>query len=140
MATIWAAAVGQSAVACVFGIFAGFWLSYAVLVLGLVHNWFAVSAAAAVPTQELFLSTWLVVVVMLTLATLRLPMAFTALFVLIDAALLVILLATSGGSAGLSKFGGYLVLAFAALGVYLFFNTASLATGGKALPLGKPLM
>jgi succinate-acetate transporter protein len=140
MATIWAAAVGQSAVACVFGIFAGFWLSYAVLVLGLVHNWFAVTPAAAVSTQELFLTSWLIIVVMLTLATLRLPVAFTALFVLIDAALLVILLSTSQGSAGLGKFGGYLVLAFAALGVYLFFNTASRATGGKALPLGKPLM
>ncbi len=28
MATIWAASLGQSAVASVFGIFAGFWLSY----------------------------------------------------------------------------------------------------------------
>jgi hypothetical protein len=32
------------------------------------------------------------------------------------------------------------VLAFAAIGVYLFFNSLSLATGGKALPLGPPLL
>jgi hypothetical protein len=31
-------------------------------------------------------------------------------------------------------------LAFAAIGVYLFFDSASVATGGKALPLGKPLL
>src|SRR5580692_362792 len=46
MATIWAAAVGQSAVAAIFGIFGTFWLSYAVLVLALDHNWFAITATA----------------------------------------------------------------------------------------------
>ena len=39
-------------------------------------------------TQELFLVAWLVVIVMLTLATLRLPVAFTAVFFLVDLALL----------------------------------------------------
>jgi hypothetical protein len=37
----------------------GFWLSYAVLVLGLTHNWFGIPAAAAQATQELFLVSWL---------------------------------------------------------------------------------
>jgi len=32
------------------------------------------------------------------------------------------------------------VLVFAAIVVYLFFDAASVATGGKALPLGKPLL
>ena len=32
------------------------------------------------------------------------------------------------------------LLAAAAVGVYLFFNSLSLATGGKALPLGSPLL
>src|SRR5215471_1030914 len=68
IAAIWAAALGQSAVAGVFGIFGGFWLSYAVLVIGLIHNWFAITAPAAVATQKLFLITWLAVIVMLTLA------------------------------------------------------------------------
>jgi hypothetical protein len=45
IATVWAAAVGQSAVASVFGIFGGFWLSYALLVFGLLHNWFAITPA-----------------------------------------------------------------------------------------------
>jgi succinate-acetate transporter protein len=140
VATVWAAVVGQSAVACVFGIFAGFWLSYAVLVLGLVHGWFAITVAAATDTQELFLTCWLVIIVMLTLATLRLPVAYTALFALIDVALVLVLIGTSNASTGVLKTAGYVVLVFAALGVYLFFNTLSQATGGKALPLGKPLM
>jgi len=140
IATIWSAVVGQSAVACVFGIFAGFWLSYAFLVLGLVHGWFGITLLAIKSTQELFLTAWLVIIVMLTLATLRLPVAYTALFGLIDLALLLVLIGTANASSGTLKFAGYVVLLFAALGVYLFFSTVSLATGGKALPLGKPLM
>jgi succinate-acetate transporter protein len=140
VAAIWAAAIGQSAVACVFGIFAGFWLSYVILVVGLVHGWFGILPRDAVATQKLFLITWLVVIVMLTLATLRLPLAFTAVFVLVDVALLLVLLGTVNASSGLLKTGGYVVLVFAAIGVYLFFNSLSLATGGKALPLGPPIL
>jgi len=146
MATIWCAVLGQSAVAAVFGIFGTFWLSYAVLVLGLDHNWFAIAATAVLATVKLFLVTWLVIIVMLTLATLRLPSAFTAVFVLVDLALLLLLLAFAEASAagvpssGLLKTGGYVVLVFAALGVYLFTSAAAAGTGGKALPLGPPLL
>src|SRR5580693_3660434 len=69
MATIWCAALGQSAVAAIFGIFGTFWLSYAVLVLGLDHSWFAIIPTAAVATVRLFLLTWLIVIVMLTVCT-----------------------------------------------------------------------
>ena len=92
------------------------------------------------------LIAWLVVVVMLTLATLRLPSAFTGVFVLVDLALLLLYLAFAEASAagvpssGLLKAGGYVVLVFAALGVYLFFSASAAGTGGKALPLGPPLM
>jgi uncharacterized protein len=140
LAAIWAAMLGQSAVASVFGIFAGFWLSYGVLVLGLTHNWFGITAAAAQSTQELFLVSWLVVIVMLTLATLRLPLIYTVLFALVDLALLLVFLGVNEASTGLLKTGGYVVLVFAALGVYLFFHMAQVATGGPAMPLGKPLL
>src|SRR5215831_15486577 len=80
LAAVWAAAVGQSAVAAVFGIFGTFWLSYGALVLGLDHNWFAIVPTAVVATVKLFLLTWLIIIVMLTVATLRLPLAFTAVF------------------------------------------------------------
>jgi uncharacterized protein len=145
LAAVWAAAVGQSAVAAIFGIFGTFWLSYAVLVLGLDHNWFAIPATAAIATVKLFLVTWLVIIVMLTLATMRLPSAFTVLFALIDLALLFLLLAFAEASAagapssGLLKAGGWVVLVFAALGVYLFLGASAAGTGGKALPLGRPL-
>ena len=140
ISTVWAAATGQSAVASIFGIFAGFWLSYAVLVLGLTHAWFGISADAAVHTQGLFLIAWLAIVVMLTLATLRLPLAFTALFTLIDLALVAVLIGTLQGPAGWLKLGGVLVFVFAAIGVYLYVGIASLVTGGKGLPFGRPVL
>ena len=140
IAAIWAAAIGQSAVAGIVGIFGGFWLSYVVLVVGLIHGWFGISPLAAIATQKLFLITWLVIIVMLTLGTLRLPLAFTAVFALIDIALLLLLIATIQASAGLTKTAGYVVLAFAALGVYLFFGSAGVATGGRPLPLGRPVL
>jgi hypothetical protein len=146
MATVWCAVLGQSAVAAVFGIFGTFWLSYAVLVLGLDHGWFAIAATAALATVKLFLLTWLIVMVMLTLCTLRLPSGFIAVFALVDLALLLLLLAFEEASAAgvpsstLLKAGGYVVLVFAAVGAYLFCSAASAGTGGKPLPLGPPLM
>ena len=146
MSTVWAAAVGQSAVAAVFGIFGTFWLSYAVLVLGLDHAWFVIVPTAVVDTVRLFLLTWLIIIVMLTVSTLRLPAAFTAVFVLVDLALLFLLLAwentspLGAPSSGLLKAGGWVVLIFAALGAYLFYGAAQAGTGGKAVPLGPPLM
>jgi uncharacterized protein len=146
MSTVWAAAVGQSAVAAVFGIFGTFWLSYAVLVLALDHSWFVIVPTAVVDTVRLFLLTWLIIIVLLTVSTLRLPAAFTAVFVLVDLALLLLLLAWENTSAlgvpssGLLKTGGWVVLIFAAVGAYLFYGAAQAGTGGKSLPLGPPLM
>src|SRR6185312_13695594 len=114
LAAIWAAAVGQSAVAAVFGIFGTFWLSYGMLVLGLDHNWFAIAA--------------------------------TAVLALVSLALLLLLLAFANASplgvpsSGLLKTAGYVVLVFAALGVYLFYDAAQAGTGGKRVPLGNPLV
>ena len=77
---------------------------------------------------------------MLVLATLRLPSAFAALFTLVDVALLLNLLGIIQSSANLTKAAGWVVMAAAALVVYLFFSSASHATGGKELPLGRPLL
>lgn len=149
IATIWAIAVGQSAVAAVFGIFSGFWLSFFFLVMAVFHNWFAfaTAAAAGVPASniavgaiEVFLITWLVIIVMLTLATLRLPSAFTLLFLLVDLALIFVLLGVSGASTSDLQTAGGFVFAFVAVGVYLFFDAMTQCTGGNALPLGRPII
>ena len=78
LATVWAAALGQSAVAAVFAVFGGFWLSYAALLIGLAHGWWGVTPAATVHTVAAFLISWIVIIAVLTAASLRLPSAFTA--------------------------------------------------------------
>ncbi len=138
ISAIWSAAIGQSAVGAIFGIFGGFWLSYSVLVLGLTHGWFGLDSAVT-STQELFLAAWLIIIVVLTLATLRLPLAFTVVFALIDVALLLVWMGTAQASSGMLKTAGVAVLAFAAVGAYLFYSALSVATGGPAVPMGRPL-
>ena len=140
VAAVWAARLGQNAVAAVFGIFTGFWTSYAALVLGLTHNWFGIVPEDAVRVQELFLGSWLAVIVLLTLATLRLPGAFTLLFSLIDLALLLVVIGTAQASTDLVKAGGIVVFSFVTVGAYLFLDAMSQATGGPALPLGRPVV
>jgi uncharacterized protein len=140
LSAIWAMAVGQSAVALVSGVFAGFWLSYGFLLLGLMHGWFGVTLIDLKSSQELFLTAWIVVFSMLTLAMLRLAAAFSLLFLLVDVALILVLVGVSSLSTNWVKAGGAVVFLFATLGIYIFFGTASVATGGKAIPLGRPLL
>jgi hypothetical protein len=46
---------------------------------------------------------------------------------------------TAHASCGLLKTAGGAVLAFAALGAHLFYSALSVATGGPAVPTGRPL-
>ncbi len=140
LAALWSAALGESAVAGVFGLFAGFWISYPLLVLGLTHNWYGIDAADATRTQVLYLGSWLVGFLLLTVGTLRLPSAFTLLFVLVDIAFALILVGTAQGSTTLTKAGGYVVFSFVLVGCYLYLNALSLATGGRAYNLGRPVI
>ena len=140
VSAVWAAALGQTLVACIFGLFAGFWWSYAVLVLGLNHNWFAIPPGDVTHTVALFQITWAVVFGVLTLATLRLPVAFTAVIVLVVVALVLLVIGTLNTYTTMTKAAGYVTFVFAALGVYLFLGAASVATGGKGYPLGAPLV
>jgi succinate-acetate transporter protein len=137
---VWAARLGQSAVAGVFGVFAGFWLSYAALVLGLTHSWFGILPEDATRSVELFLTCWLVVLGLLTLASVRLPMAFTLLFALVELALLLDLLGTINASTVLVKAAGWVVFAFVVVGAYLYLSGMSAATGGRAYPMGRPTL
>lgn len=138
-ATVWAARLGQNTVASISGVFAGFWWSYAALVLGLDHGWYAVAAGDVTKVVGLFLICWTVLVGVLTVATLRLPSAFTVLLGLVTVALLLVTIGTLNTSTGFIKAGGVVALAFTALGVYLFVSVSDTALGGPGYPLGRPL-
>jgi succinate-acetate transporter protein len=140
LSAVWAMALGQSAVAVVSGVFAGFWLSYAFLLLGLGHNWFGIGLRDLTSTQELFLTAWIIIFSMLTLATLRLAMAFSVVIFLVDVALIFVLVGVANLSTNWLKAGGAVVFLFATVGIYIFFSVASVATGGKAFPLGPPIL
>ncbi|HEY5430808.1 MAG TPA: GPR1/FUN34/YaaH family transporter [Solirubrobacteraceae bacterium] len=139
IATVWAAALGQTMVASIFGLFAGFWLSFSVLELGLLHNWLLVPAASVNKSIALFLISWAVVIAALTVGSLRLPAAFSIVLALVVVALVLRTIGVLDTSDAMNKAAGYVVLVFAALGVYLFLNAADLATGGRGLPLGAPM-
>lgn len=140
ISTLWAAAVGQSAVAGIFGTFACFWISYSLFVLSALNGWFGITEETLARSQQTFLICWLTVFVVLTLAALRLPAAFTLLFVLVDVAVAFVLAGAITGSTILTQIGGVGVLGFTAVGLYLFIGAMGVATGGSALPVGKPVI
>jgi succinate-acetate transporter protein len=77
---------------------------------------------------------------MLTLATLRLPAVFTLLFLIVDVSLALSLIGTLKAVPALEHAAGIAVFGFTAVGVYLYFSAASAATGGRELPMGRPIM
>ncbi|AEA23659.1 acetate uptake transporter family protein [Pseudonocardia benzenivorans] len=143
---LWAARIGQSAVAGIFGMFGVFWMSFGFLVMGLVNGWFGVSSdatAAATQVQAVqatFLISWLVVLVVVTLATMRLPLAFTLLFVVVDIAVALVLAGVLGGSTAMLTGGGIAVFVFCLIGVYIFYDAMNQELGGRALPMGAPVV
>lgn len=141
ISTWWAARVGQTMVACVFGLFAGFWLSYAALVFGLTHNWFAIVTGDVQHTVAAFQITWAIVFAALTVASLRLPSGFTLVFGLVVLALVLLVIGTLNPTESFwPHAAGVVSFCFAAVGLYLFLAAASNASGGPAYPVGRPLV
>lgn len=140
IATIWAAALGQNVNATVYGTFFGFYGSYAVLSLGLTHNWFGIAADDTAGTVALWLTSWLVTIGILTVLLLRLPWTYPVLLLVVDIALALLLVGTLTGSVLATQLGGWSVFVF--VGFVVYFYAASLweETGGRALPLGRPVI
>lgn len=140
LATIWAAALSQNVNATVYGVFFGFYASYAVLFLGLTHGWFGITAAGAGPTTALWLGSWLLTIGLLTVLTLRLPWTYPLLLGIVDVALVLLLIGEVTGSTEATHAGGWFVFAFVALVGYYYVAALWEETGGRALPLGRPLL
>ena len=139
VSAIWAAREGQSAVGSIFGLFAAFWISYGFLVFGLVSGVLGVNAAAANPAQATFLIGWLVAFIGLSISTVRLPLAFTVMFVLVTIAVALVLLAVLTGGAVFLTIAGIVGLAFSLVGLYMYVGAMSAELGGKGFGLGSPL-
>jgi uncharacterized protein len=137
LSSAWAA--GTSLPTTVLGSLAAFFLSYAILVLGLAHGWLRVSPSDIQHTVALFQISWLAVFLLLALASVRLPAAFTALFVSFAIALVLLLVNTLGPSTTAGKLAGIIVLLIGAAAGYVFLAIASRASGGPEYPIGRPL-
>jgi hypothetical protein len=140
LTTVWAAALGQNASASLFAVFFGFYASYAAFVLGLYHGWFAIAPHEFTKATEAWIICWFVTIMLMTLTTLRLPWSFTVLLGLVDVALVLLFQGAATAATGWTRAGGVVVFLFIAVAVYLFIDVMDKETGGKGLPLGRPIL
>lgn len=140
LTTIWAAALGQNVNATVYGVFLGFYGSFAALSLGQMHDWFGIAPEAATQTTALWLGSWLLVIGLLTVLTQRLPWTYPVLFAVVDVALVLLLVGTLTGSATATHVGGWAIFVFVGFVIYFYVAALWEETGGRALPLGRPLI
>ncbi|MCF7553215.1 GPR1/FUN34/YaaH family transporter [Pseudonocardia sp. WMMC193] len=141
ISAVWAARLAANTVAAIFGVFSAFWLSFGALLTGLTSGWWGVADAAAVANvQRTYLLSFTLVFILLTLATLRLPIAFTAGFVFVDITFALAFLGVSTGNAGLFPIAGITTLIFCAIFAYILFDGFAQDLGGKAMPLGNALV
>jgi uncharacterized protein len=137
--TLWSAMLGQTFVAAVFGAFTGFWWSYAVLVLGLAHNWFGIPASQITHTVAQFLFAWAVVILCLAVVSTRVPSTYTAILTSALVAVCLLIAGTLDSSTTLTKIAGVFTLVYSALGFYAFIAQGMASVGGTPMPLGTPV-
>src|SRR5262245_23943582 len=143
VSTLWAAYAGQSFVACFAGTFGGFWIGYALLVLALIHGFFGLLPEQIGKTIAVFAISFAAFFFFLTLASLRLPIIYPAIFGLVVAALCLVASAylMTPFDTDLLKAAGYVVFVFAGLGMWLSWTVMNLSLGGPAFPpLGPVIM
>jgi succinate-acetate transporter protein len=145
VACIWAARVGQGAAAAIFGTFAAFWLSFAFLLLGVINGWFGIAtepSLRAVQVREVestFVLSWLIVFATLTVATLRLALAFTAAFAVVCTTLALVLGFVVNGNPLFATLGGITTFVFCAIYAYIFVDAMTQELGGGSMPMGAPI-
>ena len=142
-ASIWSFILGMSFLAGTFGIVAGFFSSYSILLLGLDHNWFAVSTSATGSFDEVFFIVWCCFFLALLLPSLRLPVIYP-----LTVALLVVYLALSAtgtyggiGSGNVSTAAGASILAASLLLFWGYLAASLTALNARiTLPEGPVLL
>jgi succinate-acetate transporter protein len=143
VSTIWAASAGQSFVAAFAGSFGGFWISYAILVLGLLHNWFLIPPADIQRTVAIFAISYAAFFTVLTITSMRLPAIYTAIFGLVVLTLCFVAAAylRTPVDLDLLRIAGYITFVFAGLGMSVSWTVLNLSLGGPVFPpLGPTLI
>lgn len=140
--TVWAAAVGQSFVACFCGTFGGFWISYGVFALGILHDWWKIPPEELGRSVAVFAIAFAAFFLFITLASIRLPIIYTLIFGLVVVALCFVAAAylMTPVDTDLLKVAGYAVFVFAGLGMSLSWTVMNVSLGGPVWPPLGPVL
>lgn len=134
LVTLWAALLGQSILAMVFGLFSGAWITVGCVLIGTQHGWFGIPAGQIAAADQLIFICYACLFAFLVIPCLRLPLIYPLIISLAVAAL-------AFAAAGITSIAGYLALTFAFLGFYAWVHVAHVALGAKPFPpIGKPLL
>jgi uncharacterized protein len=139
-ATIWAATRGEGVLAGIFGAVGGFTLSLAALILGLIHNWYAISSADVAGTEELFFLSWACVFFFLIFPCLRLPPVYPLIAAFFMTFLVLLTAGIFENTGNLLIGGGAAALTVAFLSFYGFVGAGMAAAGLRLPSAGKPLL
>jgi succinate-acetate transporter protein len=131
---------GQVGLAYVFGGFATIWISYALLPIGLAHNWYGIEASAASSVFALFLISSLLLLVIITVLCLDQPLALVLFLGPFDVALLLLIVGTLSGHPGLFTAAAAALFVSVAVGAYLTVAVSGPLRMRQALPLGPRLL
>lgn len=139
--------VGDSVSGAIFGLFSAFWTSFGVLLMALNNGWIidagtgqALSIDQSGSIQSTYLLSFTLVFILLTLATLRLPMAFTAGFVFVDITFALAYIAVTGGYTALFPIAGITTFVFCAIFAYILFDAFGQTLGARPMAMGGPLV
>jgi succinate-acetate transporter protein len=140
ISAVWAGRLAQNTVAAIFGVFSAFWLSFGFLLIGLTSGWWAVDGDASGQVRSTYLLSFLLVFVLLTISTLRLPLMFTLGFVLVDVTFALAFFGVAGGNAGLFPIAGITTFLFCLVFAYILYDGINQDLGGRAMPMGNAMV
>lgn len=125
---------GNTFGACVFGTYGPFWIIY-----GLYVPFFAssVKPSSAGTAVALFLAMFAVMTFFFVIASFRTDWVLVAVFILIDAALILLAYGAGTATSSITHIGGYVTIAFAVIAWYHALAGLITGTFGKSfLPVG----
>lgn len=150
IAARWAIGLGAGPVAGIFGLFGAFFLSFSLLFVGFVHNWYgthpadadgASASSALGDTFATFTLCWAAGTTVLVIGALRLPLSVVLVLAFSDLVFIFVWLSfiteTFGDLGVLRLLAGFFCLATAVAGSYVFFASLTTALGARPLPLGR---
>ena len=111
-----------------------------VLLIAITSNWWGLNGDATGQVRATYLLSFLIVFVLMTLITLRLPLLFTVGFVLVDVTFALAFIGVAAGAAGLFPIAGISTFLFCAVFAYILADGMGQDLGAKALPLGNPIV